>query len=251
MLLRNFFIASVFLLSLASCRQETWRIVQATSVKIPVDSSAELIADKDYQAFILPYKQQIDSELNTVIGRSATAMAVARPESLLSNFSADMLREAASEKLDTIIDIAIVNVGGLRTQLPKGDITKRHIFELMPFENELVVLWLRGEKLSELLDIIASVGGEGISGIKMGIKNNNAVNVLINGQPLEPDKLYAIATNDFLAGGNDKLTPLAEYERRVDSGLKLRNVYIDYIVSKTQKGGEIQSKLDKRIYYVD
>ena len=248
---KNTLFSLVVLLFIVSCQPNRWQIATAVSSKIAVDSTADIIADKEYEAFLLPYKQKIDSELNTVIGRSAVDMTVSRPESLLSNFSADMLREVLFEKFDSVTDIAIVNMGGLRTQISKGDISKRNIFELMPFENELVVLWLRGDKLSALLDVIASVDGEGISGVKMGIKDNRAVNIEINGKEIEKNKLYLIATNDYLAGGNDKLVQLADYERRWDTGLKLRDVYINYIVSKTKEGKEINSKLDKRIYYVD
>ena len=251
-LLKKLFYSAFFVLCLISCRQgTTWQIVQATSVKIPVDSTAEALVDKQYQAFLLRHKQGVEGKLNTVIGQTAEVMAAGRPESLLSNFSADMLRGIAATESDTVVDIAIVNMGGLRTQFPQGNITLWHIFELMPFENELVVVWLRGEKLSELLNVIAAIGGEGISGIKMGIKDKQAVNVEVNGKPLDADKLYAIATNDFLAEGNDRLTQLAQYEKRLDTGLKLREVYVNHITSQTKQGKKITSKLDKRIYYVD
>ena len=253
MKLRNIFYGLICILCFASCQQATkWQITQATSVKIPLDSSTESIADKEYLAYLQPYKQNLDDELNIVIGHSEVMLTVGRPESLLSNFSADMLREVASQTLDTIIDIAIVNMGGLRVPLPKGNITCRNVFELMPFENELVVLWLRGDKLAELMNVIASVSGEGVSSdVKMGIKDKKIVHVEIGGKPIDSEKLYAIATSDYLADGNDKLVQLAQYEKRLNTRLKLRDVYIDYIASQTKKEKQITAKLDKRIYYVD
>ena len=83
----------------------------------------------------------------------------------------------------------------------------------MPFENELVIVWLKGDKLLELLQFFAKVGGEGISGLRMEIQNGKAANISIGGKPLNTDKLYSIATNDYLAGGNDKMFQLAMYEK--------------------------------------
>ena len=252
MTLKNIFYGLICLLCFTSCQQATkWQIAQAASIKIPIDSSADSIADKEYLAYLQPFKQKINDELNTVIGYSMEMMEAKRPESLLSNFSADMLHKTTTQILDTIIDLAIANMGSLRTQLPEGDITRRNIFELMPFENELVVLWLRGDKLSELMDVIASVGGEGISSVKIGIKDKKALHVEVGGKPIDSEKLYVIATSDYLAGGNDRLVQLAQYEKRLDTGVKLRDLYIDYIMLQTEQGKQITAQLDKRIYYVD
>jgi len=81
----------------------------------------------------------------------------------------------------------------------------------------------------------------------MTIANNKAVDITINGQALDADKLYSIATNDYLAGGNDKMGQLAMYEKRVNTGIKVRNMLLDYIKNQTKKGNIIQSKLDGRI----
>jgi len=230
-----------------SCSHKTWTITQATSTKIAIDSTTEAIADKNYEVYLQPIKQKIDAEMDVVIGQADVTMTGYAPESLLSNFSADVYRKTASESMGEKVDIAIVNLGGLRTQVPAGDITIGKVFELMPFENELVVLWLRGDKLSGLLQGFASKGGEGVSGLRMGIKNGKAVNITIGEKPLDKEKLYSIATNDYLAGGNDKMVQLAESEKRVNTGLKIRNILLDFIRRETAKGNKIQSQLDGRI----
>jgi 2',3'-cyclic-nucleotide 2'-phosphodiesterase (5'-nucleotidase family) len=101
--------------------------------------------------------------------------------------------------------------------------------------------------VNKLLDIFALEGGQGISGVRMEIKDGKAANVLIQGKPIENDKLYSIATNDFLAGGNDRMIPLATPVKRVDTGLKIRNLIMEYVIRETQEGRKIQSKLDGRI----
>ncbi len=247
---KNLLAALLIVLLSASCSSR-WQIVQTTASKIAVDSSCDSLADRDYEAYLLPYKQAIDDKLNTVIGHSAVTMSAARPESLLSNFSADIMRESLRNNFDSVVDIAIVNIGGLRSTIPQGPVTLKNIFELMPFENELVVLWIRGDILMKIFDIIARLGGEGLSGARMGIDEGKAVKVEINGKAIRPEALYSVATNDFLAGGNDKLAPLTKHEKRWDTGLKIRDVYANFIRKQTKEGKNIDAQLDRRIYYVE
>lgn len=232
---------------LAACSPKTWQITTESSTRIPIDNKTEALADTSYKRYLQPYKQRIDAEMNVVIGQAAETMRGHAPESLLSNFSADVYRSSAAAYLKSDVDIAVVNLGGLRTEVPAGDITVRKVFELMPFENELVVLWLRGDKLMELLQYFAKAGGEGVSGIRMEIRNGKAENITINGEAPDSKRLYSISTNDYLAGGNDKMIQLAMSEKRLNTGIKVRDMLLNYIKSETKKGNKIQSKLDGRI----
>jgi 2',3'-cyclic-nucleotide 2'-phosphodiesterase (5'-nucleotidase family) len=244
---KNFLIVSFFALTVTSCSHKTWIITHATSVKIAIDSTTEISADKNYEKMLQPVKQKIDSQMNVVIGQAAETMKGNGPESLLSNFSADVYRQTASEFLGEKVDLSVVNLGGLRTVVPAGNITIGKVFELMPFENELVIVWIKGDKLNDLLNYFANMGGEGVSGLRMEISNKKATNITIDGKSLDMEKLYSIATNDYLAGGNDKMVQLAQYEKRINTGLKIRSVLLNYIKNETKKGKKIQSKLDGRI----
>jgi 2',3'-cyclic-nucleotide 2'-phosphodiesterase (5'-nucleotidase family) len=218
-----------------------------SSVKIPIDSTTEQLADRSYTAYLQPFKEEVDAKMNKVIGTSVETMRGHAPESLLSNFSADVYLLSAAKAIGQPIDIAVVNMGSLRTQIPAGNILVRHVFELMPFENELVVLWIKGDKLYQLFQFFAKVGGEGIAGMSMEIVNGKAENILIGGKSLDMNKLYKVSTNDFLAGGNDKMYQLAEYEKRINTGIKIRTILLDYFTGQTAQGKSIQSKLDGRI----
>lgn len=241
------FILFVLAFTFIACSPKTWQITDSSSTRIALDASTQSMADTNYISYLKPFKQTVDKEMNVVIGEASETMRGHAPESLLSNFSADVYRQAASEALRQQIDIAIVNLGGLRTQIPAGTITLRKVFELMPFENELVVVWIKGDKLYDLLQFFAKVGGEGVSGLRMLIDNGKAVDIRIGDNPLDVNKLYSIATNDYLAGGNDKMYQLAMYEKRVNTSIKVRNMLLQYIKNETQMGRKIQSKLDGRI----
>ena len=247
---KNTLILSFISLATLCYSQNTWIVTHAVSSKIAVDSTTEVTADKNYENYLKPIKRRVDAKMNVVIGQAAETMKGRGPESLLSNFSADVYRQKATEYLGENVDIAIVNLGGLRTAVTAGDITVGKVFELMPFENELVIVWLKGDRLYELLQYFAGMGGEGVSGLRMGIDNGKAVNITVGGNELDMDKLYSITTNDYLAAGNDKMIQLAEYVKRVNTGIKVRDMLLDYIKGETSKGNKIQSKLDGRIAIV-
>lgn len=232
---------------MSACSPKTWQISSESSTRIPIDNQLDAIADSAYITSLQPYKQRIDKEMNVVIGQVAQPMKGHAPESLLSNFSAEVYRSAASTYLKEKVDISIVNLGGLRTEIPAGNITLRKVFELMPFENELVILWIKGDKLRDLIQFFAKAGGEGELGIRMKIHDGKAEDVTINGQPLDVNKIYSIATNDYLAGGNDKMVQLAMYEKRLNTGIKVRNMLLDYIKNETANGHKIDASLDGRI----
>jgi len=250
MSVKNSFIIFLFIFASVSCSHKTWVVTHATSTKIALDSTTEATADKNYESYLQPLKQRVGAKMNVVIGQAAETMKGHAPESLLSNFSADVYKQTASEFLREKVDIGIVNLGGLRTVVPAGNITVGKVFELMPFENELVILWLKGDKLDELLQYFASMGGEGVSGLRMVIDHGKAVNETVDGKPLDKEKLYTIATNDYLAGGNDKMIQLAQNVKRINTGIKVRDMLLNYIKSETKKGNMIQSKLDGRITVV-
>lgn len=230
-----------------SCALREWIITESKGKRIPLDASTEQIADVKVKEMIKPYKEKLDNDMNVVIGYAVENMRGHAPESLLSNFSADVYREAAAAHLKRPVEIAIVNMGGLRTQIPAGKITIGKVFELMPFENELVIVWLKGSELLGLLNYFASIGGEGVSGLKMGINNGKAVDVTVGGEVLNPDKIYGIATNDYLSEGNDGMVQLTRFEMKVKTGIKVRDMLIAHIRALTAAGKKVEAKIEGRV----
>ena len=244
---QQLYLILILLVLSTSCQRPRWEITAFSATAIPIDYTTDAVACEEFTAFLQPFIDKLAERMSTVIGQSAQQMTVSRPESLLSNFAADMMRSEAKARLNMHIDIGMVNMGGLRTEIPQGNITVGNIYELMPFDNELVILWLRGDKLLGLLNSIASVGGEGISGIRMGIRNGEPVNPTINGEPVDLERLYVIATSDFLAGGNDRMTQLAEHERIEQTGITIREIFLEHIENQ----GTINSQLDGRIFRIE
>ena len=236
---------------LTSCGTVGWKVQQAEAIKIPLDKETEQLADESFKAFLAPYKLQLEKEMNEVIGFAVQDLKIHGPESLLSNFSADVYRQVATTAIQSPVDIAIVNLKGLRAPIPAGNITVSRIFELMPFENELVVLWIRGEELLSLFDFFASIGGEGVSGMKMGIREGKVVEVTIGGVSVDKNKVYVVATNDYLAEGNDGMSQLKNAVKRVNTGIKIRDMLIEHIRKESEAGRKIAPKLDERVTRVN
>ena len=200
---------------------------------------------------VLPYKTKLDAEVNILIGKSVQAISKNQPEGLLGNFAADLSLEESKKHYypedNKNIDFCFLNNGGLRAALPAGEITKRNIFEVMPFENELIVLSLTGSDVKQLLNYIVSKNGIPIGGLRMKIKNKEAVEVMINNSPFDSTKIYKVVTSDYLANGGDNLFFLAQAKKREYINLKIRDAMIEHIQQLTKDGKLIDPKLDGRI----
>lgn len=176
-----------------------------------------------------------------------------RPESALTNFCADLiLQESDSICLkrypDVRMSVSMVNRGGLRMPIPKGEIKVLNMFELMPFENEIVFLKLSGIELRRFIDHMASRGGEGVSGMRFGIKENKGVDPVIQGQPLDDSKSYWLVTSDYIANGGDGSEVLIGVKERIATGVKFRDMFIDHLRKMGHNGISIEAKTDGRIY---
>ena len=205
-------------------------------------------------SMISPYKKNIERDMNRVIGFSSAEMIKDKPESLLTNFLADLLLAEGNKFFwdagkDFKADVSFFNYGGIRTFLPEGEITVGKIYELMPFENEMVFLKIKGVDMKDFLDKIAESGGGSLGGVKFRIKNGKAENIVVNGQIFDISSEYWLITNDYIAEGGDSMEMLENNLEFISSSKLIRDAIIDYIEGLTERGEEINPELDGRIYY--
>lgn len=227
-----------------SCSREL-RPVRADAAYYHISGAGE--ADSSVLAHIQPYHDSLASDMQEVIATSAMPMEKGKPESLLGNFIADLLLEKGKNYFGDQADFCVMNYGGLRTPLlPAGAITRGMIYELMPFDNFLVLMELNGHTVQQMLDHIASDGGWPMAGIKFKIGAGKALDIFINQLPLQPDKIYRVLTSDYLADGGDNLFMLRG-EKRINAGIFIRDVILDYLREQTKNGKTISSRLDYRI----
>jgi 2',3'-cyclic-nucleotide 2'-phosphodiesterase (5'-nucleotidase family) len=199
-------------------------------------------------AYIDGYKRQLDREMNHVIGRSEQAMSAGKPESLLTNFTSDVMMLLDVQITGGKADLSIMNVQGHRASMPEGEITTGNIFEIYSFDNMLAVLHLKGADLLDVFRAYARIGGAGISStVRLVIRNGQLIDAKINGQPVDDRKIYTIITLDYLAEGNDDMEALKKAVSVKNTGITLRDYMLDYIKSRTAEGKAVSSKLDGRI----
>lgn len=194
------------------------------------------------------YKDSINKTMNTVLGFSTNGLTKRQPESGLGNFMTDAMRIMAEKKFGKHVDAAFVNYGGIRSYLPKGDVTVGNIFELMPFDNLIVLQAIRGDTLQSFLNVIAEKNGWPISGITMGISNKKAVNILVDGKALDTAAIYIIANSDYIANGGDDIKMLKKIPQ-INKGYVFRDALIAYTKLLTEQGQSIDFKPEKRIVY--
>ena len=153
------------------------------------------------------------------------------------------------------IDFALHNGGNIRAELPRGAVTREQILTILPFENQLHIVSLRGDELLELFDFIASIpqGNGGFPQFSqelrytLDIPSQTISNLSIGGQPVDPARIYRLCTNDFLAGGGDGYTVLTRARNPYNTSLLLSSVVMEYISSRSEA---IRPLLDGRMVIV-
>lgn len=198
----------------SACQPKTIHYIvsspHAVSNEVGVDSSLSLL--------IAPYQQLLSAQMNQVIGFASCDLYKARPEGRLGNFVADaglafgqnFFRDSAE-----LLVFSLFNHGGLRAPLNRGEILLRHLYELMPFDNQFVLVKLPAERMSHIFNYLKNSGGEPLAGFTY-------VDSLV------PTDFWMV-TSDYLADGGDNMTFFREPLLRIDTGVLLRAFLIECV----------------------
>ena len=235
------YLALIFTLN--SCKQRLY-ITNTTKTQIAVNADSIPQIDSSIYKNILPYKIKLDSQVKAVIGYSNVLLIKEKPEGTLCNMSADAVLDYANLNQPNKVDFAVLNYGGLRiSSIGKGAITIGKILELMPFDNELVILTLNGRDVRQLFTLIGENEGWPISNASCILTGKMVSEIQINHEPLQDDKQYRVATSDYLANGGDNAMFLKNSISRTDMHIKIRDAISNYIKKQSplnyQKEGRI------------
>ncbi len=197
---------------------------------------------------ISPYKSSLDKEMNTVIAYSDSALTKDGYECTLGNFLLQAVEHDINIKSDYKDKcVFIFNRGGLRNNLPFGEITKQNIFELMPFENEIVVLTIKGEKLMECIKAICTEGKLISFNLNFTIKDKSPIEIRVSGQDFDSSKNYYVVTSDYNANGGDNCTFFANPLKFENTNVKLRDALLMYCNYLTKNKAHITPFTNGRI----
>ncbi|MBI4474743.1 MAG: bifunctional metallophosphatase/5'-nucleotidase [Acidobacteria bacterium] len=187
-----------------------------------------------------PYKEIVNERLHTVLGQASGDLTRSTAsESHVGNLVADALRAR------TRTDITLINAASARVGIPKGPITERLLFEVLPFENRLITMKLSGAQIKKIL------GREvmSVSGVRVALDSKKPAGrrlksvKLENGKPLRDKEYYSVTTNDFLLAGGDGFTEFAEGVEVEDTGILIRDAVAEHIA----RLGTVEPRLDGRI----
>ncbi|MBQ7631355.1 MAG: 5'-nucleotidase C-terminal domain-containing protein [Paludibacteraceae bacterium] len=227
----------------SACQHKPVHVVSVTTEAIEVNGSCDALEDQAYVAALEPIKEALESEMSVQIGYAPAKLWVAPPECPMLNWASDALWACAQRAYEGKVDIAVVNIGGMRCEWPAGPITRQSVFELMPFDNRLVVLTLKGSDLLELFQAFVNYGGQGVAGMRMTAVDGKLAHVEIGGKVLNPKQRYTVATSDYLAGGADHMDALTKYEAYWNSDLLIRDLYLEEV----QREDTIRAAVDGRM----
>lgn len=212
---------------------------------LPVDSRYDNRIDASLNEWLKPYRAGVDERMNKAIGTCEADMS----GDALMNWVADLVYDLGSEMTDYKVDMAVINKGGIRRPMLRGGVSQGLIETMLPFNNRVVLLEIDGKSLQEGFDVMASRGGDGISmQASAGMKDGKAVDVMIGGKPLDPNKTYLIATIDYLAGGGDYMQSFTRAKLVDASTHVLKEDAVAYVKAMTAKGKTIKPDMTKRMY---
>lgn len=235
------------LLTLSACTTARTEF-DITSRLIPVDAHWDQTPEPEMEALVAQYKTSVDSIMHIVIGTASQYMEAARPGSLLTNLTADIIKSEAASTFGEPTDLAITNIGGIRNPLMQGEITLGTVYSIFPFDNTLCLIKLKGSDLRALFDIIASRGGEAVSHeVRMTLADEKASDLTIDGVPIDDNRIYSVATIDYVANGGDHMTPCLNATERKNSATSLRDAVINYIENETRAHRAISALDEVRI----
>lgn len=205
--------------------------------------------DSIIKSIISPYKKPLDEKMDEAIAVSDTVLTKDGIESNLANFIMKALEQFVFDNYPGEVEfiIPVVNRGGIRTTLPKGEITVRNIFEILPFDNEIVFVTISGENLYNMLLSFCENQKLFSYYVSFSIENKTPTNIQIRGQDFDKSKKYLVITTDYLANGGDNTTCFSNPIKLENTGVKLRDAVISYCKFLTRINRHITSEHNGRI----
>lgn len=217
--------------------------VTDTTARMQATRSAEPIA-----RYLKPYQDSLARSMNQVLVTSAKHLQKGGPESELGNLLADLFLEEGQKRYGAPIDVAQMNSGGIRAEIPQGNVTLSNVYEIMPFDNDLVVLTLSGETMRQFIDYTI-VHQDAESGMRLVVdkETRQPLEILIQGKPFDPQKTYRILVSDYVATGGDSASFLKNCLKSEPLHYLMRDAIRNYFEQKGKNHETLNPQIDGRV----
>jgi 5'-nucleotidase len=229
----------------------TWHNSPDGTPAITPDPDVQRIVDEANEA-VAPIKNEVVGQTNVDLTRIQVPSDPPGGESNLGDVTADAMNWGA-DRLEGTVDFAFVNSGGIRADIPAGDITRGEVIETFPFQNVLATTTLTGAQVKQVLEQGAS-GQRGmvqVSGLSFTYDPDQpvgsrvtSITVSSTGQLIDPGANYRVVTNDFMINGGDSYTTFQQGTNTVTySDQLLADVVVDYVRQFNSINQQIEGRI--------
>ncbi len=245
------FVIFITLLVFFSCKQEKQRVYKIEGKQIQISDSITSI--KSLDSLITPFRKHLERSLDSTLAYAPKALTLERNtlNTSIGNLMADILMTQAApifkKRTGKKIDFVLLNEGGIRAIISKGNINTGTAYNIMPFDNSVIVVELDGNAIQKMLNYLA-IRNEAhpISGAQLILNKDNSVSEFkIDGAAFDPDKTYFVATSDFLVNGGDKMYFFSDAISKTNIDYLIRNTIIDYFNKKDTITATIDNRFIK------
>ncbi|WP_320814993.1 5'-nucleotidase [Flavobacterium sp.] len=229
------FVILLTLSMLLACSSKKYNNYQTSAALLNINDT--ILLDSKIQKFVNPFKEHINRDLDSVLAYNPITQDKSKGQwetnigNLFSNVTLELTRPIFKKRENKTIDFCLLNHGGIRAIIPAGNVTSRTAYEIMPFENSVVVIGLTGKEVLELANYVLTEKKphplEGIV-IKVNEDYSKVLSIKINNIDLDENKIYYVATSDYLGNGGDNMIFFKNSTIKYDLDYKLRNLFIDY-----------------------
>ena len=213
--------------------------------------------DKNIERFLAPFKHAVDSVNSNIVAWSLQDMSNSGRTGAYPNWTADFGLDFGRHIADSIrsakgdfpqIDLSIMNVGGIRQPMKKGAVTEGQILSTFPFSNHMTIIEIKGKDIIDALKIATAKGGEAVSANIRVVTDGkgNLQKVIIDGEEMNPEKMYTLATIDYVANGNDDLVSMANNRMLWQSKHEMCVYVLGYLKHLTELGIPVSSDPESR-----
>lgn len=184
--------------------------------------------------------------LKEVVGYAPKRISRRGTENVLGDWFIDIIMEATEKEVGKKVDIGIANNGSIRIDMPQGEIMSYDLLSMFAFKHNLCYVTMSGEQVLELFNSMAGKI-QVVGGVKITVKESRVSELLVGGEPLDPEKIYGIASLDFLLNGGDDIYISRYAESHILTDINIYDAVLEYVRKNTANGKMIEKVADNRI----
>ena len=196
--------------------------------------------------------QSAMARVKDVIGYSTNSMETQYPESALSNWFVDLMMDKVERLSGKKVHIGISNFGGIRVDMPQGDIILDDMLSMFPFKNQLVYVEQTGKQVRQILEAMAAGRFQVLGGVRVVAEGGKLISAEIGGEPIDDEKVYGLATISFLLGGGDGLTlGHNALSVKIFEDVDVIDAVLEHVYAQTAAGKPVEYAKDGRVIIKD